>query len=187
MTTRHKNLLDASQAVLVVVDLQEGFRDVIFEFDEIVARTAIVIEAAKVLGLPILVTEQAPTKLGGTIEEIKRILPPSVVPLAKSAFSSCGADGFLTALESLKRRQVLLCGIEAHVCMNQTAHDLLSHSHQVHVLADCTSSRTPENRRVGIEKMTLSGALPSSSEMAIFELMRDSKHEQFRAISKLVK
>ena len=187
MSTRHKNLLDASQAILVVVDLQEGFRKVIFEFDEIVARTAIVIEAAKLLGLPILLTEQAPTKLGGTVEEIKRVLPPSVVPLAKSAFSSCGADGFLVALESLKRRQILLCGIEAHVCMNQTAHDLIAAGYQVHVPLDCTSSRTPQNRQAGLDKMILSHALPSSSEMALFELMGDARHEQFKAISQLIK
>jgi nicotinamidase-related amidase len=184
---RHKNLLDASQTVLVVVDLQEGFRNVIFEFDRIVARTAIVIDAAKLLGLPILATEQAPAKLGATVDEIRRVLPESVTPLAKNAFSACGADGFLATLESLKRRQVLLCGIEAHVCMSQTAHDLLSNGYQVHMLADCTSSRMPENRRIGIDKMTLSGALPSSSELALFELMRDAKHEQFRAISKLIK
>jgi nicotinamidase-related amidase len=184
---RHVNLLNAADAVLVIVDLQENFRPVIFEFDRIVARTVMVIEAAKLLEVPILVSEQVPEKLGATVDEIKRPLPPSATVISKTAFSACGAQALGPSLQSLKRRQVLLCGIESHVCMNQTAHDLLSLGYQVHLLTDCTSSRTPENRGVGIEKMIASGAIRSSSEMAVFELMRDAKHEQFRAVSKLVK
>jgi nicotinamidase-related amidase len=184
---RHKNVLDAQQAVLVVVDLQEAFRAPIFEFEKITARTAIVIEAAKLLGVPILVTEQVPAKLGATVDEIKRALPESVEPIGKSAFSAGGAPGFVAALERLMRRQIILCGIESHVCMNQTAHDLLSMGYQVHVVDNCTSSRTPENRQIGLEKMMRSGALPCSCEMALFELMVDAKHEQFRAVSKLIK
>jgi nicotinamidase-related amidase len=87
----------------------------------------------------------------------------------------------------MPRKQIVLCGIETHVCMNQTAHDLLARGYQVHVLEDCTSSRTPQNRQIGLAKMRRSGALPSSSEMALFELMVDARHEHFRAISKLVK
>jgi nicotinamidase-related amidase len=110
-----------------------------------------------------------------------------VTPVGKTSFSSCGAEGFWSALEATGRRQVLLVGIESHVCMNQTAHDLLAREYQVHLLTDCTSSRTPANRELGISKMLRSGAIPSSSEMALFELMRDSKHEHFKAISKLIK
>jgi nicotinamidase-related amidase len=184
---RHENVLDPERAVLLIVDLQDGFRNVIHEFSEIVARAAIVTEAAKLLGLPILANEQYPQKLGATVEEIRRALPASVTPVEKTSFSSCEADGFWPALESTGRRQVMLVGIEAHVCMNQTAHDLLARGYQVHLLTDCTSSRTPANRELGISKMGRSGALPSSSEMALFELMRDSKHEHFKAISKLIK
>lgn len=184
---RHANALDIAQAVLVVVDLQDAFRPAIFEFEKIVARTAIMIEAAKLLSLPMLVTEQVPAKLGQTVDEVKRALPASVTPLGKTAFSACGAAGFVEALKSLNRRQIILCGIESHVCMNQTAHDLLSMGHQVHVVEDCTSSRTPANRQVGLDKMMRGGALPSSCEMALFELMIDARHEQFRAISKLIK
>ena len=81
----------------------------------------------------------------------------------------------------------MLCGIEAHVCVNQTAHDLLARGYQVHLLTDCISSRAEQNRRVGVEKMLKSGALPSSTETALFELMRDARHEQFKAIQKLIK
>lgn len=184
---RHESVLDADRAVLVICDLQDAFRPAIDRFDEIVKRTAVVAEAARLMGVPIIATEQVPTKLGATVEEIRRVLPGDVKPLAKTRFSCGGAEGFNERLESLGRKQVMLCGIESHVCMNQTAHDLLARGYQVHLLTDCTSSRTAANRELGISKMLGSGALPSSSEMAIFELVRDAKHEQFRAIQRLVK
>ena len=187
MTTRHENVLDPDRAVIVVVDLQEAFRQPIFEFDRIVTRTATVVQAAKLLNLPVLVTEQYPQKLGATVPEIASVLPDGVAIVDKTAFSCCGASVFVEQLERLRRKQVVLCGIEAHVCMSQTAHDLLARRYQVHVLEDCASSRTRENREIGLAKMRRSGALPSSSEMALFELMVDSRHEHFRAISKLVK
>ena len=184
---RHENVLDVDRAVLVIVDLQEGFRPVIDRFEQIVARTAIVAEAAKLLGVPIMANEQYPQRLGSTVPEIKNVLPATVTPVDKTSFSSCGADGFWQTLEASGRKQVMLAGIESHVCMNQTAHDLLARGYQVHLLTDCTSSRTAENRQLGIDKMLRSGAQPSSSEMALFELMVDSKHPQFKAISKLIK
>jgi len=183
----HENVLDPDHAVIVVVDLQEAFRQPIFEFDKIVARTAMVVQAAKLLNLPVLVTEQYPQKLGATVPEIKSVLPEGVAIVDKTAFSCCGASVFMEQLERLRRRQAVLCGIETHVCMSQTAHDLLARGYQVHVLEDCTSSRTPQNREIGLAKMRRSGALPSSSEMALFELLVDARHENFRAISKLVK
>jgi nicotinamidase-related amidase len=183
----HENVLDPDNTVVVVVDVQEAFREPIFEFDKIVARTAVVVEAATLLNLPMLVTEQYPQKLGATVPEIKSVLPEGVAIVDKTAFSCCGASVFIEQLQRLRRKQVVLCGIETHVCMNQTAHDLLARGYQVHVLEDCTSSRTPQNRQIGLAKMRRSGALPSSSEMALFELMVDARHEHFRAISKLVK
>ena len=185
--SRHENVLTADNAIVVVVDLQDGFRAPIFEFDKIVARTSIVVQAAKLLNLPVLVTEQYPQKLGSTVSEIKSVLPDGVAIVDKTAFSCCGASVFSEQLERRRRKQVILCGIETHVCMSQTAHDLLARGYQVHVLEDCASSRTPQNREIGLAKMRRSGALPSSSEMALFELMADSKHEHFRAISKMVK
>ena len=184
---RHENVLDVERAVLVIVDLQDGFAKAIDEWDRIVARSAIVAEAAKLLGVPIIATEQYPQKLGTTVDAIRRVLPESVVPIAKTAFSSCGAESFNEQLDRLRRAQVILAGIESHVCMNQTAHDLLSRGYQVHLLTDCTSSRTPANRQLGIDKMLRSGAQPSSSEMALFELMVDAKHPRFKEVSRLIK
>ena len=186
--SRHPNLLDVARAAVVIVDLQEAFRAHIHEFDRIVARTAIVIEAAKLLRIPVLATEQYPQRLGATVDQIKAALPADIVIGDKTVFSSCGCGPFIAQLKKLPAvRQVLLCGIETHVCMNQTAHDLLADGYQVHVLLDCTSSRRLEDREVGLAKMQRSGAIPCCSEMALFELMRDAKHEQFKAIQRLIK
>jgi nicotinamidase-related amidase len=185
---RHPNTLDPAKTALVIVDLQDAFRPVIHGFESVVARTVIVAQAFKLLSLPILLTEQVPQKLGATVEEIKSVLPPGVVPVDKTAFSSCGAGYFTEQLKGLRQvKQIVLCGIETHVCMNQTAHDLMAAGYQVHVPLDCTSSRTPQNRQAGLDKMILSHVLPSSSEMALFELMGDARHEQFKPISQLIK
>jgi nicotinamidase-related amidase len=184
-TMRHENTLDAGRTALAVIDVQESFRPHIQDFSEMAARCALVAHAARLLGVPVVVTEQYPKGLGRTASEIRAVLPEDFEPVEKTAFSSCGAAAFVSRLEGA--RQILLCGIEAHVCVNQTAHDLLALGLQVHILTDCVSSRSAENRRVGLEKMFRSGALPSSTELALFELMRDARHEQFKAIQKLIK
>jgi nicotinamidase-related amidase len=187
MNPRHPHHLDPDQAVLLLVDLQEKFAPTIDHFDGIVARTVIVTQAAALLKIPILVAEQYPQRLGATVAPIKAVLPGDVVPMDKTIFSSCGSGALVERLKQLGRKQIMLCGIETHVCMNQTAHDLLVQGYQVHVLFDCTSARSPADREAGLAKMVKSGVFPSTSEMAVFELMRDSKHEHFKAISKLIK
>ena len=183
----HENTLDARAAALAVIDVQEAFRNHIPDFAELAARVARVAHAAQLLGVPLVVTEQYPKGLGRTASEIRAVLPEGLEPIEKTAFSSCGAHEFVSQLERAGARQVLLCGIEAHVCVNQTAHDLLARGYQVHLLTDCISSRSAQNKQVGLEKMRQSGALPSSTELALFELMRDARHEQFKAIQKLIK
>ena len=184
---QHKNTLEARQTVLAVIDMQEGFRSVISDFAETAARIALVALAARVLNIAIVVTEQYPKGLGHTANEIKAVLPPDLKVIEKTAFSSCGASAFEAELERAQALHVLICGIEAHICVNQTAHDLMERGYRVHLLTDCITARAEHNKQVGLAKMQQSGALPSSTEMALFELMRDAKHEQFRAIQKLIK
>ena len=184
---QHANTLDAARAALVIIDMQESFRTHISDFAEVSARIALAAHAAQLLRVPVVVTEQYPKGLGRTAGEILAVLPADSEPVEKTAFSSCGARQFVAELERTGARQVIVCGIEAHVCVNQTTHDLLARGYQVHLLTDCVSSRTPQNRQVGLDKMRQSGALPSSIEMALFELMRDAEHEQFKAIQKLIK
>ena len=184
---RHENTLDAAQTALVIIDMQEAFRASISDFAEVAVRIALMAHAAQLLGLPVLVTEQYPQGLGRTAAEIRSVLPAALQPIEKTAFSSCGAQTFTDELERLRARQVIVCGIEAHVCVNQTTHDLLARGYQVHLLTECITSRAAHNREIGLAKMQQSGALPSSIEMALFELMRGAAHEQFKAVQKLIK
>jgi nicotinamidase-related amidase len=184
---RHENTLDAAQTALVIIDMQEGFRTSISEFAEVAARIALMSHAAQLLSVPVVLTEQYPKGLGRTAGEIRAVLPAALEPIEKTAFSSCGAQTFTGELERVGARQVLVCGIEAHVCVNQTTHDLLARGFQVHLLTECITARAAHNRETGLAKMQQSGALPSSIEMALFELMRDAAHEQFKAVQKLIK
>lgn len=184
---RHENILDAGQSALVVIDMQEAFRPSISDFAETAARIALVAHAAQLLKVPVLVTEQYPKGLGRTAGEISAVLPAAWEPIEKTAFSSCGAPEFVARLAETGARQVIVCGIEAHVCVNQTTHDLLARGLQVHLLTDCISARAAYNRQAALSKMQQSGAILSTTEMALFELLRDAAHEQFKAIQKLIK
>ncbi len=184
---RHQNTLDAAQAALAIIDMQEAFRGKISDFPDVAARIALVAHAAQLLNVPVIVTEQYPRGLGQTANEIRAVLPAPFEAIEKTAFSACGAPEFVSRLEQAEARQVIVCGIEAHICVNQTTHDLIGRGYSVHLLTDCITARAAHNRQTGILKMQQSGALPSSIETALFELIRDAKHEQFKAIQKLIK
>jgi nicotinamidase-related amidase len=183
----HKHTLDPAHTALAIIDMQESFRPHISDFAETAARIALVAHAAQLLNVPVIVTEQYPKGLGHTASEIQAVLPPGTKVIEKTAFSSCGAQAFEAELESARAVHVLVCGIEAHICVNQTTHDLLARGYQAHLLTDCVAARAEHNKQTGISKMLRSGALPSSTELALFELMRDARHEQFKAIQRLIK
>lgn len=184
---RHKNILDPARTALLVIDVQEAFRDVIPEAEDLAHRIARLVRGMQILGVPVLVTEQYPKGLGVTVREIAEVLGPDTFKAEKTAFSSCGAASFTEELDRLGRDQIVVCGIEAHICVNQTTHDLLETGRQVHLAVDCIDSRFPWNRKVAVRKMLSSGALMTTTEMALFELMRDAKNENFKAIQALIK
>ena len=183
----HKNILDAAHTALAIIDMQEGFRPIISDFAETAARIALVAHAAQLLKVPVIVTEQYPKGLGHTADEIKAVLPDGFEAIEKTAFSSCGAKSFESELENSKALHVIICGIEAHICVNQTTHDLLERGYRVHLLTDCITARSAANKQIAFAKMQRSGAVLSSTEMALFELLRDARHKQFKAIQKLIK
>ena len=183
----HPKILDAKTAALVVVDIQEGFRNAIPDFTLIASRASTVVRGFQILGVPVIVTEQYPKGLGNTAEEIRAVLSDDCAVFEKTAFSSCGAGPFVAKLDELGVKQVVLCGLETHVCVNQTAHDLLERGYDVHLLMDCVCSRFEVNKTAGLAKMFADGVVPSSIEMALFELMGDAKHEQFKEIQALIK
>lgn len=183
----HPNILNCESTALAVIDIQEAFRYAIPEFAVIASRASTAVSGFLVLGLPVLVTEQYPKGLGPTAEEIRLALPDGYETFEKTAFSSCGASSFVDKLNELGVSQIVLCGLETHICVSQTAHDLLERGFQVHILCDCVTSRFEYNRLVGLQKMRRAGVIESSIEMAFFELMRDAKHEQFKEIQALIK
>jgi nicotinamidase-related amidase len=175
-------MLDRERTALVVIDVQEAFRPAVGEFDAVAHNAAVLAQGARALGLPVIVTEQYPRGLGRTVPELAGALE-GIPRIEKLVFSAARAKGF--DLEG--REQALVCGIETHVCVNQTVHDLLDAGIEVHVATDAVSSRTAANRRAGLAKMEASGALLTSTEMALFELVGRAGTDEFKAIQALVK
>jgi nicotinamidase-related amidase len=187
LTGRHQGLLAADDVGLLVVDLQDGFRPVIDDFENIVRNCRILVEGFGILDAPVIVSEQYPKGLGHTVAEVASALPPGTPVVEKLQFSVVGVDDLDTAITASGRRRWVVCGIEAHVCVNQSVHDLIAHGHDVTLASDAIGSRTPANRQVGIDKCHRAGAVVSSTETVLFEMLEHAGSDQFKAISKLVR
>lgn len=183
----HSRILDINKTALAIIDLQEAFRSAIPEFPQIAARASMAVRGFRILNVPIIVTEQYPKGLGKTAEEILLSLPDEFEVVEKTSFSSCGANSFIEKLNAYGTKQVVLCGLETHICINQTAHDLLANGFEVHLLTDAVASRYTKDRETALSKMFSSGVVPASVEMSLFELMRDAKNEQFKEIQNLIR
>jgi nicotinamidase-related amidase len=183
---RHLSLADKSDCCLVVVDLQEPFLRTMFDRQMVIENAGKLIQAARIMHLPTLVTLQNPEKMGDTIPEIKELLPPHE-PISKMAFSCCGDQGFKLRLQGLGKKQVILCGVEAHVCISQTAHDLVAGGYKVHVPEDAVCSRRERDWRTGLEKMRQSGIIVTSTEAVVFELLERAGTDEFREVLRLLK
>jgi nicotinamidase-related amidase len=180
-------VLDHHDSVLVVIDVQEGYRDKTFEHARMVRGVRTLVEAATIMGVPILVTEQYPKGLGHTQREVAEVLPAEQAIVEKVSLSCYRVPAFAERLAALHRQQLVVCGIEAHACVNQTVHDLLERGYQVHVPRDAMTSRFEADYRVAWQKMRGSGAVPSTVEMACLEWVRTAAAPEFKAIQKLIK
>jgi nicotinamidase-related amidase len=174
--------LDAERTALVVVDVQEAFRKAIPDFDAVAKATATLIEGAEAIGIPIVVTEQYPKGLGETVPEVADHLPEGTKPLEKVCFSATDAEGF----DLDGRDQALVCGIETHVCVNQTTLALLDSGIEVQVAEDAVGSRFEQNKRVGLHKMESAGAVMTSVETALFELLGKAGTDEFKRVQQLI-
>jgi len=173
--------LDPGRSALVVVDVQEAFRKAVPEFDDVAKATATLARGAAATGIPVIATEQYPKGLGRTVPEVAEVLPAA--PLEKVVFAASEAEGF----DLGERDQALLCGIESHVCVSQTAHDLLDRGVEVHVARDAVTSRSEENKELGLHKMEAAGAVLTSVETALFELVGAAGTEEFKRVQRLVR
>ncbi len=179
-------MLSKENTVLVVIDIQGKLATLMHRQERLFKNVIRMIRGAGVLGIPIIWTEQLPDKLGETSPEIAAALQ-GLSPLVKSTFSCCGDSNFLTQLGALKRKQVLLTGIETHVCVYQTAMDLLAADYEVHLVRDAVSSRIEENYYLGLEKMKDAGARMTSVEMSLFEMLKVAEGDLFKQIIQIVK
>ena len=179
-------MLNKENTVLIVVDVQGKLATLLHKQERLFKNVIRMIQGAKVLNLPVIWTEQIPDKLGETAPEIKKELE-GVELLTKTTFSCCGGPGFNEKLNGLNRKQILLTGIETHVCVYQTAIDLLKAGYEVHLVKDAVSSRIKENYSLGVEKIKDAGAQLTSVEMALFEMLKVAEGEQFKKIIQIVK
>ena len=167
--------LEAEQCVLIVVDIQEKLLPPIWQKEQLVRNSQMLIRLAGILKIPAIVSTQYAKGLGNTLPEIASLLPEST-PVDKVMFSCFGSEVFCSMLKRLPghRTTVLLCGMEAHICVTQTALAALREGYLVHVASDAVSSRAEWNWRIGLERMRAAGAVISSTEMMIYELLRSS-------------
>jgi nicotinamidase-related amidase len=178
--------LRREQACILVVDVQVKLLPAIYKPQKVVENTSRLISGASFLRVPVLATEQYRKGLGATSPKIATAIQ-DFAPMEKLAFSACGAAGFRAALKAKNVLSVVLCGIEAHVCVLQTCLDLLEDGYNVFVVADAVSSRTAENRQLALERMRAAGATIVSTEMVLFELLERAGTAEFKQIIALVK
>ncbi len=179
--------LEADKAVLVVIDIQERLvtampQDVYTRMRETVA---MLVNGAGLLGIPVVTTEQYPQGIGHTVPELAEACKGTVVE--KVSFGCCGEPDFMAALKKLGRTQVILTGMETHVCVYQTALGLLEDGYHVHLVRDAICSRSKADFQVGVANAAQAGAVVTTAETALFQMMQTSTHAQFRAVSKLIK
>lgn len=179
-------MLDQDNTVLMIIDVQGRLAQLMANQITLFKNLSRMVEGAKILELPIIWAEQLPDKLGPTIPEISDQLP-HIKPIPKSTFSCTGNSDIMQALDDTGKKNVLVVGIEAHICVYQTAIGLKQKGYHVEVIADAVGSRTLENQAIGINKMRNQGIDISCVETVFFELMQTAEHPAFRSIQKLFK
>lgn len=178
--------LEKHRTALVVIDIQERFRDLIHGQDQLIKGTSRLVRAFRELDMPVVLTEHYSRGLGVTMAEIRTLLD-GVQPIEKIAFSCDGDPGFRKALDALNRDQLILCGIEAHVCVYQTARDLMDRGKQVAIAADAVSARHAADREIGLRHMQRIGVQVMNTDMILFEILREAQTDDFKAIQPILK
>ena len=181
-----KFFLDKDNTALVIIDIQERLAVVMKQRETVVNNCLHLIEIAKIMNIPLVVTEQYPKGLGRTLEEIRKALP-DYKPIEKLTFSCCDEQAFLNEIKTLNKKTVILAGMETHVCVLQTCIGLVRDGYNVHLVRDAICSRTKENWDTGIEFMRDAGAVITCTETVLFQLLKIAGTEEFKAISKRIK
>ncbi len=178
--------LKRNETAAIVIDVQEKLFPLIHEHDQLAKNMSILIQGLKILGVPMIVTQQYTKGLGETIGAIKETIG-DYHHIEKMSFSCCGDEGFMSELKKLNKKNVILMGIESHVCVLQTALDLIAENFQPVLIEDCVSSRKPNDKRIAVKRIKQAGAIVSTCESILFELTEVSGTDLFKSIVKLVK
>jgi len=181
-----KFFLEKDTAVLVIIDIQDRLADVMKLKELVINNSLHLIELAKLINIPVIVTEQYPKGIGHTVEEIRNALP-RYQPIEKLTFSCCEENNFLRTIQGIQKKQIILAGMETHVCVLQTCLGLLRDGYSVHVVKDAICSRTRENWETGIAFMRDAGAVITSTEIVIFQLLRIAGTGEFKTMMKRIK
>lgn len=188
MPVTDKFLLDPASALLLVIDVQERLCAAMDPqtLQRLCANTGILLQSAEELKVPVIYTEQYSRGLGPTLPELRQWAPAAPV-IEKLSFSCCGNPDFMKLIRSTGKKQIIVTGMETHVCVLQTVIGLLGEDYVVHVVQDAVMSRSPDTRQTALEAMTLAGAVPTSTESVVFQLLKVAGTDSFRKLSKLVK
>ncbi len=171
---------------LIIIDVQGKLARIVHESEALLSNIQVLIQGCQILKLPIIWLEQNPQGLGQTVPELKELLK-DYQPQEKYTFNACDSSSFIEAITDSGARQWLVCGIEAHICLYQTVSGLLSREYDVEVVADCVSSRSKANIDLALKKLQDKGASLTSVEMCLYELVKDSRKEEFKRILPLIK
>jgi nicotinamidase-related amidase len=177
-------MMTRNDTVLLIIDVQGNLAQSIDNRESVLDNIQRVIRGCQIFGIPVILTEEV--NLGSTIPEITDLIP-GVRPIIKESFSCCGKQEFMEALKALKRKQILIAGLETHVCVYQTAMDLIDQGYEVQIVADAVSSRAGKNREIALHKMRDRGVIWTSTEMVLFELLKTAADPKLRAIINIVK
>ena len=188
MSVKNKFMLESAKALLVVIDVQEKLCAAMDAnvLAQLTKNAGILLESAKELAIPVIYTEQYVKGLGPTLAELKERAPAAPCH-EKLTFSCCGNEAFIKQLKESGRTQIIVTGMETHVCVLQTVIDLLNEGFNVHVVKDAVMSRSNDNRQTAMETMVLAGAVPTCTEAVVFQLLKIAGTESFKKLSKLVK
>ena len=179
-------MLNSEESVLVVIDVQGKLVHVVEDSPLILANIQKLIMGAQALNIPVILTSQVPQKLGTTAPEITELLP-EVEPISRTSFSCLREVQFMVRLNELACKQIVLCGLEAHICLYQSALDLLEAGYEVYYVVDAVSARVAVNRQVAITRVKAAGVKLTTVEMLLFEMLRDARHPAFKAVAKIIK
>ncbi len=177
-------MLRADQCVITLVDVQGKLARLMHHSDDLLVQLQRLLRGARLFDIPVIWVEQVPDKLGPTAEELQPLLE-GLTPISKHSFGCYGEPAYREALEKTRREHVVVCGIESHVCVYQTVANLLRARYAVHTVEDAISSRTKENRRLGLDRMRALGATPTSVEMLLFEFQQEAQGPLFREMARL--